>query len=439
MNNQLYCGAAREKITPPDEWLKDLRGLMDCSFGGVEDDIYMRAVALKSGSTKMLLITFDLDKVPWPKENMEEIEKKTGVPKENILFASIHTHSAPIAGDRPHEGPNYIARKAKKVQETTKKYEEFLTKKMLSATQRACDSMKPAIMKYGYGESYINVNRLGIYEVREKDGRIHKEMGTGTNFEREADRRLFVMSFEDIEGNPIAFFINYPVHNTVMILNTCGKDGKVGISADMGGNVSKKLEAYYPGSVALWTSGAAGDLNPIMSNQVYREDFHTGKPVEIYEKDPAIPRSMLKTLTAHHFADVQRTIRSLGNRVEDVPLTTGAIWAETPGRDEDGHDIPYQVRIHRFGIGPVSLMGFSGELYSGLGKRIREASGTENLILINHDASMLYNSGYIYGDEIFELWKTYGGDVVGIDHTWLLPGYIETELIRCVQQLLKDV
>lgn len=435
MGDQLYCGAAREKITPPGEWLPHLSGLMKSSFGGVVDDLYVRAIALQSGSTGILLISFDLDKVPWPKENMEEIRKLVQIPEENILLVSIHTHSAPIAGDRTFEGPNDIAKKLPEVQETTRKYEAFLTEKLLSAVKEACGNLQPVRMRFGYGKSYINVNRLGLYEVKEADGWIHQELGTGTNYEREADRTLFVMSFEDLKGIPVAFFINYPVHNTVMILNACGQDGRVGISADMGGNVSKMLESAYAGSVAMWTSGAAGDLNPIMSNQVYREDAATGKPVEYYEKDGAIPLSMLKTLTAHHFADIQKTLRRLGKGETEVSLSADAMWAETPGRDESGRDVPYRIRVHRIEIGPVSLVGFSGELYSGIERRIREACGADNLVLVNHDASMVYNTGYIYGDEIFELWETYGGDVVGIDHTWMRPGYVEAELIRCVKML----
>ena len=52
MDNQLYCGAAREIITPPKNLLKNLRGLMDSRFGGIVDDLYVRAVALESGERK---------------------------------------------------------------------------------------------------------------------------------------------------------------------------------------------------------------------------------------------------------------------------------------------------------------------------------------------------------------------------------------------------
>lgn len=438
MEQQLYCGAARENITPSEDLLGKLRGLMDTHFGGVVDDLYIRVIALQNKDKKLLLVSGDLDKVPNPEENLKALEMHTGVPQDNILYISIHTHSAPVTGYRPYEGPNFIARKPVEVQEATKQYEQFILEKLLLAAKRALDSMAPATVGYAYGSSEININRIAFYEVTDEEGNTHVELGTGTNVNRPADRTLFVMKFADLEGKPIAFFVNYPVHNTVMILNGCGKDGSVGISSDMGGNVSKYIEKEYEGSVAMWSSGAAGDLNPVMSNQVYREDPKTGAPVEYYEKDPAIPLSMLHTLVSHHFADVQKTIRKISNNVSETQLSAGTIWAEVPGKDEEGNLIPYKVRVQKIAIGPVVLMGFSGELYSALGRIIKDACGRENLILINHDASLLYNSGYIYSDEAFALADQYDGQIVGMNHTWLQPGYITQELIRCVKTLLEE-
>ncbi len=434
MKQQLYCGAAREKITPPGELLENLRGLMDSHFGGVADDLYLRVIALKNQDEKMLLISGDLDKLPNPEENLKALETRTGVPQDHILYLSIHTHSAPVTGQRPYEGPNNMAGKPKEVQEATKQYEQFILERLLLAAEKALGNMVPAVMGYAYGTSEINVNRVAFYEVADAEGNVRTELGTGNNVNRPADRTLFVMRFADLEGRPIAFFVNYPVHNTVMILNGCGKGGRVGISSDMGGNVSKYMEKEYEGSVAVWSSGAAGDLNPVMSNQVYREDPHTGAPVEYYEKDPAIPLSMLHTLTAHHFADIRKTIRRIRS-VSEAGLSAAARWAEVPGRDEKGGEVPYRVFVQKIAVGPVVLMGFSGELYSELGREIREACNCENLILINHNASLLYNTGYIFSDEAFALAERYGGGIVGMDHTWLQPGTIAPELIRCVKAL----
>lgn len=241
------------------------------------------------------------------------------------------------------------------------------------------------------------------------------------------------MRFQEPDGKPIAFFMNYACHNTVMILNACGKDGKAGIFADMGGNVSKEMERFYEGSVAMWSSGAAGDLNPVMSNQVYREDFRTGKPVEIYEKNGAIPLSMLHTLVAHLFADVKHTVRKIRDYSGECEFSSDIRWAKTPGLDENGE---YKVLVHKLRIGDVILMGFGGELYSALGKELQEGIGREHMILINHDASLLYNSGYIYSDEVFELEEKYESNIVGMNHTWMKSGCITEALLKCMREML---
>ena len=201
----------------------------------------------------------------------------------------------------------------------------------------------------------------------------------------------------------------------------------------MGGNVSKEMERFYEGSVAMWSSGAAGDINPVMSNQVYREEFRTGKPVEMYEKNGAIPLSMLHTLVAHLFADVKNTVRKINNYSDECELSSAIRWAKTPGLDENGE---YKVFVHKLRIGKIILMGFGGELYSVLGKEIQENVGVEHLILINHDASLLYNSGYIYSDEVFELAEKYESNIVGMNHTWMKAGYISDELVKNIKEMI---
>ena len=81
-------------------------------------------------------------------------------------------------------------------------------------------------------------------------------------------------------------------------------------------------------------------------------------------------------------------------------------------------------------------MGFGGELYSVLGKEIQENVGVEHLILINHDASLLYNSGYIYSDEVFELAEKYESNIVGMNHTWMKAGYISDELVKNIKEMI---
>ena len=234
MKPVLYCGAAKEKITPPEAWLTNLRGLMDSRFGGILDELYVRVIELQSGGQKMLLISMELDKVPNPTENLKRLEQETGIPQEFILLAAIHTHSAPVAGDRPYEGPNYIARKPEAVQRTTADYEELIREQLVLAAKKAMAGMVEVKAGIAYGSSYINVNRVKEYQVFQKKGSTSVLLGTGTDFSKPADRTLFTMKFEDMQGKAVAYFINYPVHNTVMILNGCGKDRKAAVSSEIG-------------------------------------------------------------------------------------------------------------------------------------------------------------------------------------------------------------
>ena len=142
---------------------------------------------------------------------------------------------------------------------------------------------------------------------------------------------------------------------------------------------------------------------------------------------------MLHTLVAHLFADVKNTVRKINNYSDECELSSAIRWAKTPGLDENGE---YKVFVHKLRIGKIILMGFGGELYSVLGKEIQENVGVEHLILINHDASLLYNSGYIYSDEVFELAEKYESNIVGMNHTWMKAGYISDELVKNIKEMI---
>ena len=90
MSEQLLCGAAREVITPPAEMIDHLSGLMNSSFGGVVDDLYVRVIALEYAGKKMLLVSFDLDKAACPKENLEALEKQNTYALQTLRWIGYH-------------------------------------------------------------------------------------------------------------------------------------------------------------------------------------------------------------------------------------------------------------------------------------------------------------------------------------------------------------
>jgi len=445
MSERLSCGAARGVITPPLELIPSLRGLGDGSFGGVLDDLFVRVIALSAGENQALLIAFDLDKAPYPAEHIAQISTRTGIPEENISFLSIHTHTAPVTGFRSEEPVNDVRRKPVDVQTATAQYEKLVTETLLKVIDEAIGNMRPARMGYAYGKSYINVNRSQDYEYTDENGKLHRECGLGVNPEAHVERTLFVMKFEDLNGQPIAFFMNYPVHNAVLIDNRCC-DGKRGLSSDLGGAVCRLLEEKFIGSIALWSSGAAGDVNPLILNEIFYPNPQTGRAVESRLGEDIT--AVLMMLSARHFADVLKVIRQITCTAESVSIAGTIAWSFTPGRNVvtglggatkiitgEGVD-PYEIRLHLLRLGEIALLGFSGELYSALGRRLKEISPAKNTILINHDASLMARSGYIFDDET--LARDVSNRLPGHRSSHILPGYVlaalEKQMLAMLQQ-----
>ncbi len=419
----MICGASKRKITPPAHLLPDLHGLGNVVFADVLDDIYVRVLLLGDGKNEVLFVVFDLDKVPYPDKYLPALSEQVGIPQENISLLSIHTHTAPMTGWRPTEGPNFILRKPEQVQQATHAYEAILEQTVREAVAEAMANRRSVRMGWGEGASYININRLPDYLVRREDGTTEAKVGLGQNPAAEVDRRLFVLKLEDIDGKMVACLTNYAVHNCVMIGNRCGKDGGTLLSSDLGGNVSRLIEENHPGCVALWTSGAAGDVNPILSNEILYPDPVTGaqKSWQLPAGDSA-PIMMLNVLSARHYADILRVLERI--TCGEGPAAVGGMarWMEMPGKGNE----PYTVRVHLTKLGEWGLWGFNGELYSSLGRALEGNLPTGNHLILNHDASLLAATGYIYDDDI--LLRDREETLPGRRNNNMLPG--------CVRELL---
>jgi len=114
----------------------------------------------------------------------------------------------------------------------------------------------PARIGYGTGVSYINVNR-NIIDPKTR------RWWEWPNYDGPSDRTVGVVKFDSLAGEPIAVYYNYAMHGV-----TVGQLDKV--SADAPGEVSKYIEdSLDDKAVALWSSGAAGDQNPIYYQQTY--------------------------------------------------------------------------------------------------------------------------------------------------------------------------
>ena len=403
MKKQLLCGAGKAQITPPEELLPQMITLGGMTFGEINDDLFVRAIALDNGERRILMVCFELDKAPYPQEYTKLLSEATGVGERDILFFAIHTHTAPLTGYRPFEPKHDITKKPPEIQKAVYAYEALVREQMLCAAKQAVFNLQPAVLGFGQGRSNINVNRCGMYTSMDGSGRTIAE--TGVNPNGPVDHTVSVLRINDLQGQAIAFFVNFPVHCVTMFQNDRG-DGLSAVSSDIGGRVSQWIETHYPQSVAIWCSGAAGDVNPVMMTLTAYPNPTTGEPVMERIRNLDTSRTMMTAMASRHYVDVRGVINGISCDKTELDFASSEVWVEVPAKDDvlnqpDGpvSDTPYRVRLHMVRLGDLALIGVNGELFTSLGRIVQAAAPVKNAVIINHEASLVVDGpGYILDD-----------------------------------------
>ena len=132
---------------------------------------------------------------------------------------------------------------------------------------------------------------------------------------------------------------------------------------------------------------------------------------------------MLNVLAARHYADTLCVLEKITCNEEALKVGGMVKWAEMPSKGIE----PYRIRVHLMRIGTLGLWGMSGELYSSLGKAVTQALSSGKDIIMNHDASLLANTGYIYDDET--LARDREETLPGRRNNEMVPGYAKEALI----------
>lgn len=434
MKKQLFCGAARVKITPPGDLMPRLRGLKGYRLAGVIDDLYVRAMVIGNERERAALISFDLNTAPCTQEFLDDLAARAGIPVENLLVFATHTHAVPVVSpDRNGHGET-----DPEVQQATAAYAAFVQEQAHAALGQALAELEPARMGWAFGESAINVVRLQEYTYLDENGEPFPVCNLGCDPAAPAERTQFLLRVEALDGRPIAFLVNYAVHNVATIWNDFDGTGAMGISSDIGGQISKLLEEHC-GGVALWSSGAAGDLNPLMLNEVILPDPATGRTYESHPKGMEHAKTALKIMAQRNWADVRALERAVRCTEDDGAAAAVLEWSVTPGCACIRHPgappefvtgagvREHTVRLQMVRIGGLTLCGVGAELYSSLGAAmLEEIPGPA--ILITHNAGDLCTSHYVLDDAAIARCDASRGFA-------MVPGYDE---FRCCAGVMKD-
>lgn len=388
----LRAGAARVDITPPADAALPMSGYGNRTqgFKGIHDRIYVRAIVVDDGTTQAALVAWELLYAPTPvwAEVSQRVAGETGIRPENLLLAGVHDHGAPTLGGAGQESPAIEA------------YTKMVEAAAVEAVRLAKTRLQPARFGIGTGTAYVNINRR---ELTPSQG-----WWLGFNENGPSDKTVAVLRFEDMAGKPIAFFINYPVHAVVM-----GPDNYQ-ITGDLAGATSRFVEQHYlgkdrprsdagarlrlrpeeragdDGPVAVWTSGAAGDQNPV--SMASGDDFGLVDALgKILGEEAVRVAGGIKTSAQARVWGAQQVVTCPGRRVEA---------GSRPRTDYKFTDAdPVSIRLGLLMVGDVALAGVSGEVFTQIYQHLRDASPFSRTIMVTHANG---SSGYIPSDAGFD-------------------------------------
>lgn len=421
---ELRAGASRIDYTPRGDQLP-------ANFTGVLDPIYVRSVVLDNGSTRAALVAIDAGAIPTDlyRKVSPRAAAELKIPANQLLMSASHTHSVPF---RVGDG----------IEET-----------ILRGLRDAVARLQPAQVAFGTGMSYINVNRD---RVDPKTNRWWE----GPNYDGNSDKTVAVVRIATPSGKPIAVYYNYAVH--AVITGTLDL-----ISGDIPGAASRYVEeSLGEDAVALWTSGAAGDQNPIYFNQTYElrdiriadyakrgEDISNAMPPGGQGMDRNNPRvrllmdqqqRMSETLGQMLGEEVLHVLRErLDKSTGDITLRGVQASLSCPARQRTnqgraGSEGQYvdagevAIGLGALRIGDVYIGAVDAELYNAIAQRLKRESPFKHTLLATLTNGMA-QTGYIPSDDAF------GRNVFTVLSSRLKPGCAESGIVNGLVDLLRGL
>jgi hypothetical protein len=237
----LQAGVARVDISPKT-------GVAHAGWGAqthqvsVGNDMPLLVTALVASNEGIEIAIIDVDILLFTPEQDKDIRKlvsaESGIPFGNIRLAYTHTHSGPIT----------FSQWIKEGIDLAEDWWDAIPTACVKAVTEAKATATGARTGFGRGSCDININRRAV--------RSNGELFTGRNWNGFVDHDVDVVSFDDIEGHPIATIVNYAMHPTIM-----AHDNQW-VTPDFPGTLRSVVEDTV-GGMCLFLQGASGNQGPV--------------------------------------------------------------------------------------------------------------------------------------------------------------------------------
>lgn len=393
----LRVGASQIVITPPIG--TPMAGYVQRTgvSEGIIDDLCMQAVSFQHGEDSLVLLSLDVVQVD--EDFGERVAEHLGLSSAQVIVAATHTHSGP-----------QLMRSHDVLQANDPDDEAVLRAMWLRQAVGACRwamrSARPVSVAWGT----TIVSDVG---------------GNRNHVDVPVDQDLVVVSFRDAHSDkPVVTIINYACHPTVLgAANLCFSTDFVGPLRRALGSDPTSYAASPERPVVVFLNGAAGDI----STRFYRRSQSDDEAVrlgtmaaQIAARAPLVtaPTRMDWKLTAaqQEIALKQRRLpdehdaHMMAKQAEETYKR-----AVAEGRDASGvriartrfegalrqarmsamgtqQDAPPPLSVRLWTLGPLAVVAVPAELFSSLGRRIKQNSLAVVTLLVGYSNG---NVGYI--------------------------------------------
>jgi len=227
-SQKLQVGSAKRIITPNP--LIPVSGGMGTPNPAhiKKGDLFVRAMVLVKGDEKIAIV--NIDNLGWPSVLGDRSRKLIkGIPPENVLIGSTHTHSAPDAYAFPNASGGHSA---------DLDYLDECVIQVADAVNEALQNLEPANLKIGVGKAKGKI-AYNYYAPELYDPRCGVIQAIGTSGMN--------------KDKPIVTLLNYAIHPEVF------GNGRGILSPDMVGPLYTRIEEKT-GGMAVFMNGAQGGM-----------------------------------------------------------------------------------------------------------------------------------------------------------------------------------
>jgi len=388
----LQVGFSRIDITPP--FGNDISGYFVRRIAdGILDPLYVNTIAVTSGDDTIILMATDYIgiKMEYTDKIREAISQRVGVPRDHILVAALHQHTAPrLSADTAQT----------RLRDTD--FIDVVIRKLVDSAQMAMDDRRDAAMSTALTEVSEPISFVRRYFTEDDIVKSNPNTDKYSIVKRcaESDNSVRIVRFAREGANDIAL-VNFSTHPDVI--------GGTKWSADWPGFTRRFVEADLENVSCIFFTGTQGDSNHIdffkpkderiKGGKGYEHSRYMGRTVAdavVAAWDKTVPMADESIFAEHTVVYNLTNTEGIEYYNDAVALdkeysekATAGNWSSSlfpkhPYIQSIAHcrrilslrtsPIYRPVPITVMGIGKVALVGFGGEAFTSYSKLLKEAA-----------------------------------------------------------------